>query len=150
MHIFLRYLTKIQFTKMQLATWSVQHFCGDGKKMVLCTQSFKISCHPDFNWFWHTHLRAVGRGGDTTLQCESNKRSPSAACSGSCGQSATGAAADEDGSCCRCRKRQVPSCSLLPSSPCVDSIAVCPAQSLCGYHSLSPRRSEYGERLGCS
>lgn len=27
------------------------------------TQSLKVSCHPDFNCFWHTHLRALGGEG---------------------------------------------------------------------------------------
>lgn len=135
---------------MQPVTWSPKCptllWCW--KKDAPLYTGFKVSCHPDFNCFWHLRLRAVGWGRDTALQCEWNKRNPSAACFSSCRQSAMGATADEDGSCCRCSKRQVASCSLLPPSPCVDSIAVCPAESLCGYHNLSPWRPRVWWKAG--
>lgn len=136
MHIFLIYL--------QLAT------CSDGKKMLLCTQSFKLSCHPDFNCFWHTHLRAVGRGGDITLQCELTRGAqvlPAPACAGRVpqGQQLTKMAAAADAG--KDKYPAAPSCLLFLV---LTAIAVCPTESLCGSHNPLPPRPEYGERLGCS
>lgn len=145
----LSYFTKMQLIKMQLMHDMESKVPNASatleKKMLLYAYSFTVSCHSDCNQFWHTHLRAVGQGNNSSTWIN---RNPSAACSCPCRQSATRATVDIDGSCCRCRRRQVLICSLALSSSSVDSIAVCPAESSSGYRYLSARRPRVWWKAG--